>query len=486
VNYQELQNVLRDRLSSFSRKVGAACAQGLTDLPKLSENVAAALLRELMGFRTLRNLNSEQTKNFPGLDLADDKLKLGVQVTATASLDKVRNTLETAARHHLHDRYSRIVIFVLTEKQNSYSAASLKTVIPDGFEFDPRRDILDYRDLLSQAVTASPLSVRRAIDALDAYEKGALLAWGEADFDPPDVYEEVELNLIEVYPPKRLYVAALVKDASGRRPKNPRSAARALAENLGRKLPSGYEVHERNLVTFHNLEARPNAFTDIYDSGTVTPLAPSEYVRIDSNHERIVKSLLRLTLQEQLYRHKVRWQHEEGLFYFLPEDDGGLIRRICWKDKKSATRTVVIYSASKKDPTKGGFKHLAFAVDFIEISGRWFMTIRPDWYFSTNPDYRVSPISAKLLKYIKGQEVNQDVEQHFRFLCSWIRMLEADDLLSFQHTSQVRLSFGEEVSFNTHRYLDDKRWLPRHKHQEQSEEVTALQGLFDSNETTAP
>ena len=28
-----------------------------------------------------------------------------------------------------------------------------------------------------------------------------------------------------------------------------------LAEQLGRKLPSGYEVHERKLVTFHDLEA---------------------------------------------------------------------------------------------------------------------------------------------------------------------------------------------------------------------------------------
>jgi len=68
----------------------------------------------------------------------------------------------------------------------------------------------------------------------------------------------------------------------------------------------------------------------------------------------------------------------------------------------------------------------------------WFMAIRPDWYFSTNPDYRISPISDKLLKYIKGEELNQDVEQHFRFLCSWLRMLEADDLLSFQHASNVR------------------------------------------------
>ena len=200
MDYKNLQNLLRDRLSLFSAKVEAACAQGLTDLPKLSENLTAALLRELMGFRNLRNLNAEQKKNYPALDLADDKLGIGVQVTATASLEKIKETLQTAARHGLHQRYSRIIIFVLTKKQTSYSATAIACTVPDGLSFEGARDILDYRDLLGQGAQASPLSVRRAIDALDAYERGALSDWDEGDFDPPDICEQVELNLIELYP----------------------------------------------------------------------------------------------------------------------------------------------------------------------------------------------------------------------------------------------------------------------------------------------
>lgn len=478
MDFQNLQNLLRDRLSALSAKVEAACAQGLTDLPKLSENLAAALLRELMGFRNLRNLNAEQKKNYPGLDLADAELGIGVQVTATASLDKVKETLQTVARHGLHQKYSRIVVFVLTKKQTSYSASALAAVTPDNLTFDGARDILDYRDLLAQGVHASPLSVRRAIDALAAYESGALADWDEGDFDPLDIYEKVDLNLIELYPPKTLYVADLIENSSGRKAKNPRTRARNLAEAMGKKLPSGYEVHEQKLVTFHNLDVSTNAFSGIYDAGTLTPLSIGDYARIDVNHERVVKSLLRFTLQEQLHRHKVRWQHEQGLFYFLPEMEGGLIREIAWKDKKASTRTVVKYSTSKKDPSKGGFKHLAFSVDFVDVESHWFMTIRPDWYFSTNPDFRVSPIADKLLKYIKGQELNQDVEQHFRFLCSWLRMLEADDLLSFQHASNVRLSFGDQVTFDTHPVLEDKRWLPSRNVQPQSEEIEGLTELF--------
>jgi hypothetical protein len=41
MDYQNLQNLLRDRLSLFSAKVQAACAQNLTDLPKLSGKLTA-------------------------------------------------------------------------------------------------------------------------------------------------------------------------------------------------------------------------------------------------------------------------------------------------------------------------------------------------------------------------------------------------------------------------------------------------------------
>jgi hypothetical protein len=271
-------------------------------------------------------------------------------------------------------------------------------------------------------------------------------------------------------------MADLADKSMPKRAKNPRKTLRGVAEQLGRKLPSGFEVHEGKLVTFHNLEITPNAFAGLYDVGTLTPLTLREFARIDENHERVAKSLLRFALQEQLIRHKVRWQHEEGLFFFLPQREGDLIREVSWKDKKSSTRTVVKYSPSKKDPSKGGFKHLAFAVDFLEIDDQWYMAIRPDWYFSANPDYRRSPISEALLKYIKGEEQNQDVEQHFRFLCAWLRMLETDDLLSFQNETKVRLSFGDQVVFENHPYLDDKLWLPPKKAVSVPTEAVAAMG----------
>jgi len=89
-----------------------------------------------------------------------------------------------------------------------------------------------------------------------------------------------------------------------------------LAEALGKKLPSGYEVHEHKMLTFHNLEETGNAFAGIYDPGTLTPLTSMSTSGSKSITRRVAKSLLRFALQEQLHRHKVRWQHEEGCSSF--------------------------------------------------------------------------------------------------------------------------------------------------------------------------
>lgn len=55
-------------------------------------------------------------------------------------------------------------------------------------------------------------------------------------------------------------------------------------------------------------------------------------------------------------------------------------------------------------------------------------------------------------------------------------MLEADDLLSFQNEAKVRLSFGDQVVFKTHPYLEDKLWLPPRKTGNTPTEAVAAMG----------
>ncbi len=455
MHYQALHAELRARLAALSVQITASCAQGLTDLPKHAEDLVAGLLRELMGYRNIRNLNARGSGNFPGLDLADDEKHIGFQVTATPTLEKIKDTLAIVLRHRLYEKYPQFKMVILTEKQASYSQAAIDNVLDGKMLFDCAQSILDYRDFLNAATHASPVAIRRALDVLDAYERGALDALASADFDPPAVTEGVELNLLEIYFPRTLYVADLLDRPKAR--SDARKHVRTVAEGIGLRLPSDYEVAEGKLITFYNLEESINLFEGLYDRGTLTTLAPEDFSCIDQNQERVFKSLLRLCLQQQLYRHRVHWRYEDKLFVFLPWTDEKLMREERWTDKRTDTRTVVLYKASKRDPSKGGFRHLAFQVDFLTTDDDWLMAIRPDWYFSTHPNYRPSPIGPDLLKGIKRLETNKSVEQHFRFLWRWLQDVTEGDLLSQRSGF---LSFGDIKTFDNHPALDDKRWLP--------------------------
>lgn len=455
MKYQALHSDFRSRLAALAAAVEASCAQGLTDLPKHAEDLAAGLLRELLGYRNVRNLNAEGNNQFPGLDLGDDEKRTGFQVTATASLEKVKDTLATVLRHRLEEMYPNIKVVVLTKKQASYSQAAINAVLGGRTQFSAAQDILDYNDLLHAATYASPVALRRALDVLDAYERGAVASFALADFDPPQVNETVELNLLELYFPSKLFVADLLDRPKPR--SDGRKHVRDAAKAKGRLLPSDFEVHEGKLATFYNLEESNNPFDGLYDRGTLTSMSASAFADADANYERVFKSLLRCCLQEQLYRRHVHWRHHDKLFVFMPVSEDKWDRKEQWVGKTKSTRTVVLYRVSKKDANKGGFRHLAFQAEFLKADGAWLMAIRPDWYFSTNPNYRPSPIGPELLKGIKRLETNKSVEQHFRFLCWWLKQITEEDLLTARTGF---LSFGDITTFDSHPALDDARWLP--------------------------
>lgn len=475
MKYQEQQNELRDRLAGYSQRVRAAVAQGLTDLPKLSENLVAALLKELLGFRNIRNLNAAEKANFPGLDLADNEMHVGVQVTATSGLDKIKSTIATVLKHNLHERYPRVVVVVLSEKQSSYSQTALDTVCDGRLVFLANRDILDYRDLLRSAANVSPVSLQLALEAFRAYDSGVARTLDEGQFDPPTITETVSLNLVELYIPRTLYVADLLKPDDGVKGRVNRKSVRAQAETLGKKLPSGFEVNSGQLLTFTSLEGA-NPFEGLYDPGTITPLSPDEFAAVDEPNQRVLKSLLRLGLQQQVYAHGVRWMYEERLFCFVPEVEGTDVRDVVWKDKRQATRSVYVAMRGSEKYSWVTYRHFAFDVEFLWIDRLWYVLLRPDWYFSVGPpDYRKSPGAETLTSGLKRLENNQAIEQHFRFLCYWLRSIETGDLLA-SDPSAGRMSFGDGVTFDTHPCLDDSRWLPVKP--DETESVEAATGLL--------
>lgn len=118
---------------------------GLTDDNKFWENIIRTILNMSFGYN-LTNLNEKQM-NYPGIDLGDYTMRLGVQVTVTKTGTKVKDTLDTVFTHKVYESFPNIKIFILGEKQGSYSVDF--SVYHEYFLFSAD-NILDFSDLLNQ------------------------------------------------------------------------------------------------------------------------------------------------------------------------------------------------------------------------------------------------------------------------------------------------------------------------------------------------
>lgn len=384
-------------------------------------------------------------------------------MTATPTLEKIKETISTCKRHGIDSRIDRLIVYVLTRRQDSYSQGAIDK-LKCSFSFSTKNDVLDFRSLSSVAGTVDPVQLAAAVEVLESYTKGVLPSLDEARFDPPSgPREEVSLNLLELYVPSRVYVADLVdlgKLSGGGRRRGQRHAVREFAREFGVRVPSDYMVSEGRLITFHALDRTTHPFKKLIDHGTVTPLESQEFWKIDINHERVFKGLLRFSMQQKLYKHSVRWFNEEGVFAFLPKDNLDL-RQENWTGKVRATRAVFVRKLNRNDETKTFVcKHLAFAVDFMITSTGWHMALAPDWYFSYGDDFRKSLFADKSLAWLKRKETNRIVFDHFRFLSEWLKELDQSDLFRSDAQSAPSVAFGEAIVLPGHARLEDDTWLP--------------------------
>lgn len=472
-------------MAQLSSQVEASSAMQMYDIHKVSENLVLGVMKELYGWRNLRNLNSAERINFPGIDLADDEAGVAVQVTATPALDKIKSTIETFLAHGLDKTYHRLVVYVLARKQGSYSQDALDRACQGRVKLSATEDILDFRDVCATASNVDPKQAAAALDVVRTYMRGGVAGGlGEADFDPPaGVLERVNLNLVEVYFPPTLYIADLRADLEAfqaKKGRNERKMVREALSSLNLRAPSDYEVSAHQLITFHALDDSHSPFAQLIELGTVTPLRPGEFYGVDEDRERVFKSLLRFTLQQKLFKHGVRWMHADGIFAFVPLVEGDLLREESWVGQRTSKRRVYERKLNIKDPNKTFIcKHFAFAADFVLNAGRWYVALSPDWYFSYGDDYRRSAFADASLSWLKKKEVNRTVSDHFRFLTAWLSNLDQDDLFDSARAPASALTFADVVSFLNHPALPDSAWLPLRDDSDDDDD-SPIRGLFDT------
>lgn len=464
MKHLDLINQFREGLNDVSKEVELSTAMSLYDINLICENLFCGIFKEIYEFSGLRNLNEDEKKNYPGIDLADDQNRVAIQVTSDKTLEKVKDTIRKVKAHKLHEKYDRFIVYCLTTKQGSYSQNSIDKECGSELEFDASSDILDYKDIATKAANTDPLRLKKAVDILGSYQRGCDVGLAAQDFDPPDSPPETLLiNLVELYLPSKLYIAEVkeefLKGKSGKNLRNQRKAVGDASRSANKPLPSGYEVSSGRLVTFFDLESSDNPFSHIIEDGTAEYFHPSDFHEIDRNHERVFKSLLRFSLQQMLYKHNVMWQHHEGMFIFLPANDKQDTRTESWFGKKKSSRTVFERKFKSNKPNEVfQVKHFAFSVNFLLIENHWFIAITPDWFFSWGKDYRRSPYSDKPLSGLKRLEKNKSICDQFRFLASWLKDVDQADLFSESAESFPNMTFGNIVQIEGGRFLNESLW----------------------------
>ncbi|WP_190799583.1 SMEK domain-containing protein [Leptolyngbya sp. FACHB-541] len=163
----EARDRIEELLAKFVTSIDIGSRSGRTDLNKDAETILIPLLNEVYGW-SLTNLNSEK-KNYPGIDLADEVAGISIQVTATPTLDKVKKTLKKFIEDNQYLKYSRLIIFILRDKEEPYSNKVIQSIVQNKFHFDSQRDILNHHDLFNKILEFEIAKTLRVQEILEAY-----------------------------------------------------------------------------------------------------------------------------------------------------------------------------------------------------------------------------------------------------------------------------------------------------------------------------
>lgn len=148
MNLEIVQIRIRTLMTSFVVQVKLATAQGDTFLNTLAETFLIPFLKEVYDLPNLKNLNQTDKKNFPAIDLGDKSKRVAIQVTSTATSDKVKKTLSLFTEHRLYDHFDHLLIYIISEKQTRYLGNKYDEITEGYFSFDKDRDIVDSQDVI--------------------------------------------------------------------------------------------------------------------------------------------------------------------------------------------------------------------------------------------------------------------------------------------------------------------------------------------------
>lgn len=167
-----------EKLGHIQSMVYILNGQQLYDINHALEDFCTGLLNQVYGWN-LTNINHER-KNSPAIDLGDLKNSVAVQVTSDSSGRKIKDTVSKFCSHGYYVKFSRLIIVLISPKQNSYKVQIDTT---GDFNFSISSDIKDFRDLLDD------------IAKMDLDKIVVIKRYIEKEF--PDEYKQLDFSLYD-------------------------------------------------------------------------------------------------------------------------------------------------------------------------------------------------------------------------------------------------------------------------------------------------
>lgn len=148
MNKQKLIERVAELMARFRTEVETLNSINLYDINIHAENILIPLLNNIYGLN-LVNANFED-KNTSAIDLIDKENRIAIQVTSTASSEKIKHTIEQYVKYKKNEEFDQLFIYIITTKQKKYTSESFEKLINNQFEFSCDNNILDYTDIVKE------------------------------------------------------------------------------------------------------------------------------------------------------------------------------------------------------------------------------------------------------------------------------------------------------------------------------------------------
>lgn len=146
MNQHQLLLSISKYLARFSEQIKILNANGEFSINIHAENVLIKILNIIFNC-DFENVNYVEGKNYDSIDLRDKNGMLAIQITATSKITKVKHTLTQFIKNGHSSNYKRLVILILTGRQERYSQDPLNKILQKKITFDQGKDIIDFSTL---------------------------------------------------------------------------------------------------------------------------------------------------------------------------------------------------------------------------------------------------------------------------------------------------------------------------------------------------